>query len=337
MKILFRVDAGRKVGLGHIYRSITLARTLKLSGHDVIFSFAESGFWRQMIRKGFEFTVKPLREIDSEKITREYIKTENVDVYYVDAILDFSPGFIEHIRHHCRVVFYQNMSAAAPRADVFICPSICSDLSFFTHFGPSSLVYRGLEYIILNPDVAAIPKKQVFSDLIKTVAVSAGGSDPADTLRRIYSLVKTDSFKEFNFYFFYGVDYAFASGIPRRLPKNIVFKKFNHEAILKADILISAFGVSTYEFLWLNMPILTFGHQPNNAKAASALANATGALVDLGGIDTLNRRDLQKRLLNLVSRESRIEMTCRAANLIDLDGPQRVASIIDSIQCSRKE
>lgn len=335
MKILFRVDAGGKVGLGHFYRSVTLARRLREDGHEVIFSFLESPFWSARLEAGFDFSVKPLHGTEVEAVTRSYIESYGVDVYYVDAILDFSDGFIEKLREVSKVVFYQNMSAAGPRADVFIYPSSRVNPEFFGQFDGRPTVYRGLEYVVFHPDISLLPMKEMFSGGVRQVAVSAGGSDPLDTLRRIYNIVRTGDFKAYRFVFFYGSDYAFKSEIPRDLSSNVEFREFNHREILRADVLLTAFGVSTYEFLCLGMPVIAYGHQASNAIASDELAQSTGALISLGEIGAVTQSCIADALLQLSLPEFRTEMLRRAASAIDLDGVSRVAAILETSCCRR--
>ncbi|MDD3352761.1 hypothetical protein [Zoogloea sp.] len=330
MKILFRVDAGGKVGLGHFYRSVTLARKLREDGHEVIFSFLESPFWSARLEAGFDFLVKPLHEAEAEEATCSYIASHDVDIYYVDAILDFSYGFIERLREISKVVFYQNMSASGPRADVFIYPSSRVNQDFFGQFDSRPMVFRGLEYVVFHPDISLLPMKGRFAGGVHNVAVSAGGTDPLDTLRRIYGVVRNDIFKAYRFVFFYGSDYAFKNAIPRDLPSNVEFREFDHGEILRADVLLTAFGVSTYEFLSLGMPVIAYGHQASNAIASDELAQSTGALISLGEIGAVNQDGIADALLQLSRPEFRAEMLQRASRAIDMDGVRRVAAVLQT-------
>lgn len=334
MKILFRVDAGGNVGLGHFCRSISLAKRLREKGYVVVFSFVESVFWSDRMREGFDFAVEPLNQVDSEEKTRRFIELHGIDVYYVDAILEFSDGFVESLRQICRVVFYQNMSRSAPLADVFIYPSLRVNPDFFAQFDIRSVIYRGLEFVLLHPDIAKIPRKVNLHKKVSTVAVAAGGTDPLDTLRRIYSIVKAGGFNEFRFVFFYGSDYAFKTEIPRDCPLNIEFQEFDHRSILKADVLLTAFGVSTYEFLCLGMPVIAYGHQASNAVASDEFAQNTGALVSLGEIKFVNQGILRDALSRLAQHEVREVMMKAASTAIDTNGVDRVAAILEKVCCS---
>lgn len=339
MKILFRVDAGGKVGLGHFYRSVTLARKLRDDGHELVFSFVDSPFWRERISAGFEFPVKPLQAFQAEEDTRNFIESNGIDLYYVDAILDFSSGFIEALREMCKVVFYQNMSPAGPHADVFIYPSVRVNPDFFLQFGDRVVVHRGLEYVFFHPDIALIPRKVMLADEVRTVAVSAGGSDPLDTLRRIYGVIKDGGFESYRFSFFYGRDYAYLNDIPQDCLGNVEFRAFDHREILQADVLLTAFGVSTYEFLCLGMPVIAYGHQDSNAVAADELADRTGAVISLGEIGAVDRSSIKTALARISRPEVRDEMLRRAMSSIDMNGVARVAAILEAAvagsECSK--
>jgi spore coat polysaccharide biosynthesis predicted glycosyltransferase SpsG len=120
--------------------------------------------------------------------------------------------------------------------------------------------------------------------------------------------------------------------IPVRTNTNVSWTRYNPKSILDNDMLISAFGVSTYEFLALGMPILSYGHQKQNAASAQYFAENTGALISLGLIDDLTSDGLltainQIRKDPIISRR----MVEKAKELIDLQGLDRVKEIIKNV------
>jgi spore coat polysaccharide biosynthesis predicted glycosyltransferase SpsG len=330
MKILMRVDAGDKVGLGHFYRSINLADHLGRKGHEVFFVHRPSNFWNELNLKMFGFPTFPLTADYEERQLLDFIIHEKADLFFVDGILEFTGSFINNVKKHARVVFYQNTSDSFGLADIFILPAIHYPEDFFTSFSKSTTVFKGLDYFTFHRNLYKLDRIPSCSGRVKSVAVFAGGSDPNDALRKIYDLVDFKGFTEIEFLFFYGTNYTYLEKIDKSLIFNNIFRIFDHESILKCDLLISAFGVSTYEFLYLGMPIISFGHQRRNALASDTFAEMTKSIISLGEIGTVKREVLNDTIRslaeNVIKRQGLVD---KSKGTLDLKGPDRVVEILE--------
>lgn len=328
MKILFRVDAGGKTGLGHFFRSLALADQLKKKNHSVYFISQPSDFWKSTVERGFKyyhFDIPP----DSPKFELELIKAKGIDVFYVDGIIEYPKRYIAKIRASAKVVFYQNISKSKHLADVFILPSVHHVPDFFAKFSKSTKVYQGLQYFTFNSIVTTLPRKSP-PLTIKNIAITSGGSDPANTLLQLFEMIHFKTFDEKTFIFYWGSDYQHIHKLPKKLPFNVRFEPFKHSQVLKNDLLIGAFGVSIYEFLTLGMPVFAFGHQESTARAADILAAKTGALVSLGEIAHLKECSFNQELEKLWKNKLLIKTLCESARkILDLNGVERVAEIIE--------
>ena len=85
--ILFRVDAGGKIGLGHFFRSMTLANELASNSYEISFTFRSSDFWDKTMKSGFKYTTYPLSENDLYASELDIIKYKKFDLIYVDGHL----------------------------------------------------------------------------------------------------------------------------------------------------------------------------------------------------------------------------------------------------------
>lgn len=329
MRFLFRVDAGGKIGLGHFYRSLNLAKHLKKRGHEIIFAHKVSDFWKTTSKHDFpfhEFTIT--KEIDQLTL----IDQHSINVFYVDGNIEFDEKLIDSIKQSAKVVFYQNLSASRNLADIYILPSIHQQADFFNVFSDRTELYVGLKYFTFSEDIENQTKKKQ-TDTLNSVAIIAGGSDPKDVLRKIFSLIHFSAFEDVKFYFYYGNDYTFRNDIPKKMPLNCQWLAYNADKILKSDLLISAFGVSTYEFLALGMPVISVGHQKTNAYAADHLAENTGGLISLGFIDNLAESQLNQNI-EMLSRDDkkRKSMSLLASKSLDLQGIERIINILESLE-----
>lgn len=331
MNILFRVDAGKKLGLGHYYRSINLALKLKERGHNVVFSFLNSEFWNEVIRNKFEFKTLELNNAKQEQQLLNYIKNYNANFLYVDGNIVFTDTFIKNIKKTgIKIILYQNLTLSRFFADIYIVPSVHHDSAFFEGFRPDTKIYAGLKYFTFNKELAKIKRKILNNSSVKKIAITAGGSDPKNTLKTIFELIDYNDFNDVCFTFYYGQNSKHSPVNQMMKYSNIIISKFDHKKIIENDILISAFGVSTYEFLYLGLPIIAYGHHQSNSIAANFLAEKTKALISLGFIDAISKENLNNAIKRLISDFSdRKKLSNRSKNILDLEGVNRIINIIE--------
>ena len=329
MNFLFRVDAGGEIGLGHFYRSVNLAKHLTKNGHNIIFIHLPSDFWNKLNKKEFKFAHYQLEsDIDQLDLVKEFL----IEVFYVDGIIEFDKELLDDLREYSKVVFYQNTSKSRHLCDLFILPSIHQREDFFKNFPDETAVYQGLEYFTFSETIEKFEKKPK-PDIVSCISIMAGGSDPNDTLRVVYDLINFDAFDTIRFNFHYGKEYLFLDQVPKETPKRVTWLPFNLEEIYHSDMIISAFGVSTYEFLALSMPIISYGHQESNAKASNYLAKNTGALSSIGLFNEIDYNLINFRLEMLIKNKAeREKMIENAAKIIDLHGIERVMYLLENIE-----
>lgn len=329
-RFLFRVDAGGETGLGHFYRSWHLAHELKDRGHIVEFIHRPSDFWNQLTSFGFRHI--SFESDDENKETLDCLLRGDFDTFYVDGILDFEEDSFYEIKKLVKVVFYQNISSFRFLADIFILPSIHQDADFFDVFNAGTKVFRGLEYFMFNQNILSLRVKDFDSSKkIDQVAIISGGSDPENVLFRLYQLIDHKRFRPIGFTYFFGTDYMHADSIPVNYPSNVRFESYDVKEIMRHDLLLSAFGVSTYEFMYLGMPVLSFGHQPSNSLASQILAGKTGGVFHLGYIKEMETSLLNDQLSTFIDRgELRQNLLKKSKTLLDLNGVQRVVNILEN-------
>ncbi|HLU88321.1 MAG TPA: hypothetical protein VKZ51_00710 [Cyclobacteriaceae bacterium] len=329
-KFLFRVDAGGKTGLGHFYRSLHLAQELKKRGHIIEFIHRPTDFWSQQQRTGFPHV--SFRSDNEHEETLAYLRKGKFDTFFVDGVLDFEEERFHEIKKLVNVVFYQNLSSSRFLADVFILPSIHQTSDFFSVFNAGTKIFQGLEYFTFNQSIASLKVKNPNNlTEVRQVGIISGGSDPENALLRLYQRIDHARFFPIQFTYFCGINYMHPSTIPVDYPQNVRFKSYDAKDIIHCSLLLSAFGVSTYEFMYLGMPILSFGHQPSNSFASRVLAEKTGGIYHLGDISEINSRTLNGQLSMFIGqRGKRLNLMENSKALLDLNGVRRVANILEN-------
>jgi len=330
MNILFRVDAGDKIGLGHYFRTITLAKALYKRGIGVTITHKPSPFWTKVV---LPFPTVTLEEGKEESHTLQLIKKGDFSVYYVDGIIAFTEAFIESIRKsRIKVVFYQNNSDTKHLCDIFILPSLRYDSSFFKNFSEKTKVFTGLDYVIFNEKVYQLAsKRKPIRKIAENIGIVTGGSDPKGVLLTIHSLIEHATFQHINFIYFYGEDFLHKENIPAHTKANVQFSPFDLKAVSNMDIVICTFGVSTYELMYLGIPTISIGHQFTNAAASKKVEDCTKGIIDLGLIDDINATRLNDTLGMLIDQpQQREALSKNAMKAIDAKGIDRIIQIVTS-------
>ena len=330
MNFLFRVDAGGEIGLGHFYRSAALANEIKKRGHKVIFHHKKSIFWDN-IKENFEF-----KSIEfNKKSTLDIILKEKIDILFVDGIIDFDKNEINEIKKYTKLIFFQNLAKSRKYADIFILPSLNYNYNFLKIFPVNTKIYKGLEYIIFNSIVKNLATNPT-ARLDNNIGIIAGGYDPKNCLEKIFYLIDYKKFNNLTFTFYYGVDNVDKLNSIQNCINSNKFKYSNvrieifvHSKIITNTLLISAFGVSTLEFLALGMPILSFAHSKKNLQTLKTLQKKTKSLINLGFIEELNSNHINDIINQIIyNKEELSSYSAKAKTTISLNGLKTVSKIL---------
>jgi spore coat polysaccharide biosynthesis predicted glycosyltransferase SpsG len=253
----------------------------------------------------------------------------------VDGIIEFNKEEIDKIKNQrTTVIFYQNLSNSRNLADIYILPSLHQERSFFKSFDLShTALYQGLEYFLYNDEISClIPKKICESKPVKSIGIICGGSDPKNVMLTLYELIDTSQWHNVVFNFYFGEAYLFKQSIPLNFPDNVNFLPYNLGDINENDFLIAAFGVSTYEFMTLGMPIVSLGHQIANTKASQWISEKTNAIFHLGLVDNINTDSINKAIEKMiVDVDYRIGLSKISRQVVDLNGFDRIIKIIENV------
>jgi spore coat polysaccharide biosynthesis predicted glycosyltransferase SpsG len=260
----------------------------------------------------------------------EIIVSHLFDVLYVDGNIFYSKEDALKIKQKVSLIMYQNLSESRFYADTYILPSIHQEISFFKNFNSKTKLYKGLQYFTFNEDVKNCTYKEI-SEVVSSIAITTGGSDPNNVLLSLFKLISDNSnFNSIKFTFYYGKNFMHKDLIPSDAI-NFHFKEFNLEHILESDLIISAFGVTSYELLALGVPLICVGHQKSTAEASDFLAKYTNGFLSLGIYNTLSSSQLNSAITSLLKHDIRKLLSEKAKSLLDFNGINRVANIIENL------
>lgn len=336
-KVLFRVDAGPTIGLGHLQRCLSLADALRhlditslfLTNDDPRVLERVSGFgfdgyklitsesWRradieQTLDIGAEIGCSAI-VVDSDYEGADYLDKLRKSGYFVAAIEDTAPHpFPCHLvvngDTHARQLRYQS-----PRKD--------------TQF------LLGPEYSILRPEFWDVPTRAI-SNNVNNILVTFGGADPynlmSQTLAMLESIPKRFVVTAIIGPFF--ENFAEIQAVDQGAYHDIRLVKTPDSVshlMTKADLAISAGGQTLYELACVGCPTVAV-KMADNQDGQLATFKESGFLQFAG---SGKKKDITERIITMVNSlltdtETRFAMSKAGQRLIDGKGALRVTQRI---------
>ncbi len=272
-RILFRAVGQQKLGMGHIYRCLTIA--YKLIGHDLLFvTDDKSDMGIQKLTESFF----PMRVVasddDYEKILAEY----QPDVI-VNDILNTTEEYMQLERKYAtRIVNFEDVGPGARLADVVI------NALYEENRTKLSNVYEGFKYFCIRDEFLEEAPK-AFSDEVKNIMIIFGGADPANLTGRLYDICKLlhEKNKEVEFHIITGFAYENKDEIVTDESKNIFVHhdvKRVSSYMCKADLAVTSQGRTIYELASMGVPAVVLAQ--NEREAEHVFAGIQNGFINLG-------------------------------------------------------
>ena len=317
-RVAFRVDGYRSLGMGHVYRALTLAYAL--IEHDVVFVCDESR------KEGSDFlraANMKVVEVAGEKGFLEWLAQDAPDVLVVDT-LDTQLSFIEAAKKLAgRVVTFEDLGGGARAADAVV-------NALYEGASPHSNVYTGKKYVCLRDEfLYATPRS--FREQVERVLVTFGGTDPLNLTARVYAIAKSlreQGFSaEFDFivgpaYEGEGIESAPELGI--RVHRDVLRMS---DFMRDADLALSSQGRTTFELASLGVPTIVLAQ--NERELLHSFAQMGNGFINLGKGDDVSDEDIAAAIEWLAGATSiRREMRTRMLENDFKSGIARVKKLI---------
>lgn len=317
-RVAFRVDGYKELGLGHIYRTLTLSYAL--TEHDIVF------ICNSTHRAGIEKLLSANMHvicIESDQDLLSWLAENPIDIF-VNDLLDTSVEYVKSIKALVgRFVSFEDMGDGAREADAVI-------NAIYEGAKPHSNTYTGKSFVCLR-DEFLTSSPAPFSDGVSTVLVSFGGTDPLDLTGRLYEIARnlTREMDNIRFNFVLGPGYQNDDIVS--LPKESIMVNRNvsrmSDHMKEAQIAISSQGRTTFELASLGVPTLVLAQ--NKREQLHSFAQMDNGFINLGLGSEVSNEDIESSLRWLIGAKSiRNEMHCRMLSNDLKDGVKRVKRII---------
>ncbi|GAA0782635.1 UDP-2,4-diacetamido-2,4,6-trideoxy-beta-L-altropyranose hydrolase [Hathewaya limosa] len=315
MEILFRADGGEGIGLGHIMRTLVLAKEL-LKHHKIKYICNNADKYSKGIEKikseGIEVIsidckdeLKQIKDISGQFIV--------VDKYGIDK------GYLSSLKEKFNVIYFDdNNELDFYPVDMIINQNIYAKQLKYNTLKETKLLL-GKNYTMLREEFRNNNPISINKE-VKDVLITLGGSDDFNITENILKQLKNFNF---NLHIVIGPAFKYKDSLKKYQQKNIrLYENVNISNLMKkADLVISSCGSTLYELSFLGIP--TIGViVADNQKASGEYMNKTKSII-LSDIYTIGEK------VNKITYEKRLELSDNMKSIIDGQGVYRVKKEIE--------
>lgn len=276
--ILIRLEGYPEIGTGHIFRGILLAQNLM--EHNVLFAISEKS---KLAMEKIEACHYKYISIKDNKEVASIVKEHNIDIVIND-ILDTDESYINSLKETgVRVVNFEDRGKGGFIADATI--NALYEKPFDEDYDKKNFYWGSKYYLIREEFLINEPKE--FSDELKEVLVSFGGTDPSNlTKKTVLELLEASKEADFHTTIILGLGYEKENEIRSLIKGNeekievIKNVSFMSELMKKADLAISSQGRTMLELATMGVPTIILSQ--NERETEHAFGNINNGFLNLG-------------------------------------------------------
>ena len=292
MKIIIRVDGYNKIGLGHIYRTTSLAH--QLLDHQILFVSKKIHELGINFIKTHNYNIKTFT---TETELYEIITDFEPDIIFND-ILDTGADYIEHLKEKNKfTVNFEDLGEGSTKADIVINP-------LYEQKNTLKNYYWGKDYIILREEFQNIEHKTIEKE-VKKILITFGGTDPNNYTKKVLELLNDMDLKNINISIVLGLGYTKYDDLIK------YSQELNHKFMIKknvknisrfmyeADLIFTSAGRTVYEIASIGTPTIVLAQ--NNRELLHTFANRKNGFLNLGLGHEVSKEKIQKLITSLIN------------------------------------
>nr|CAI64277.1 cytidyltransferase, putative [uncultured archaeon]CBH36660.1 conserved hypothetical protein, cytidylyltransferase family [uncultured archaeon] len=263
LNIVFRVDGDYDVGLGHVYRAMTLANKMAFN-HNVLFLMDKNK--RLGIEKVKEYNY-PIVTFENDEKCFKKLEELSPNIVIND-ILDTKKEYVERLKNNGYfVVNFEDLGRGSEVADIVI-------NALYENSYPPKNHYYGYRYVCLREDFYIFPLKKVKKE-VKQILITFGGTDPNNLTLRAIKAVEILGSKTIDVKIILGLGYnekerlygyineLITKGFKIEVKENV---KMMAKEIYEADIVITSNGRTIYEVASIGAPCISIAQNDREAR-----------------------------------------------------------------------
>lgn len=351
--ILFRVDGSSNIGMGHVMRSLTIAKEFKKMNCNVIFISKYKEGIKKILEEGFEVRKLKLKdninsvgfhygdaselEGEIEDIKRVFACFEQIDLLLIDSYNVTDKFFLEMKKYVNKLAYIDDLDKFCEHIDILINGNVTANDMGYQKYREDQVLFLGTKYNLIRDEFKNLPKREINSK-VRKVMITTGGSDPYHITSKLLNIfLEKEEYKNLEFSVIVGQGFrdkgileAFSEKHPNVvLRKNV---KYMSKIMMECDIAISAGGGTLYELCSCGTPTIAFIVAENQEKLVNKL-NELKYIESIGWHDSLTESNLIPIFDKFfVDENKRKSTSLKGQALVDgLGGTRIVMEIIDNL------
>ncbi|QWW70869.1 glycosyl transferase (plasmid) [Rhizobium sp. WYJ-E13] len=317
---VFCIESSHTRGMGHLFRSLTLATELQARGHPVRFLANDHPNSLRIIReRGFDVELYDLASVTGWE--DGFLNSCASSSVWINDRLNTQRPHSEAIRRlGARLVTFDDRGDGAALADVNICALMFEN----TENLQGADVRLGLEYMILNPEIATFRRVR---QSLESILVTLGGADTYGVTTRV---AKWLSDKPFRVTIVTGPSFEHGAELEKMVTTALPgrFKLLNRVPSLAAemyrhDLAITGGGITPFEACAAGLPCVVIANELFEIPVGRAL-EGLGAAFFAGHHLAFDLSALEQEIP--IRKMSEIAMA-----KVDLEGLRRVSDVLEGL------
>ncbi|WXR62334.1 UDP-2,4-diacetamido-2,4,6-trideoxy-beta-L-altropyranose hydrolase [Peptostreptococcaceae bacterium AGR-M142] len=321
MKILFRVDAGKNIGFGHMNRTMSIANELKNKNIEFCYltrfqdgiDFLKRNNVNCLKMENLDVELRTQDNFNEESLNN-YIKLEleqikklkafkKFDTIIVDSYFVNEFYFLELKKLFKKVVYIDDLNNETYPVDILINGNIYANDLGYKKFYKDTKLLLGSNYNLINKKYVNLKRK--FNSKLKEILITTGGADPNNLMINFIDFILENNFNEdIKINIIIGKSFEEKNKIKIREKLNKKKNFFIYEDIdymdklmLNSDLAISSAGSTIYELMACGTHIVYFSYANNQKYIINYLKNKNiGSYI--GNKETIDFDKLYKILKN---------------------------------------
>lgn len=327
--ILFRCDASRSIGFGHLVRCLALACEFQKKDCKIAFAVNKNAAAINIIQKE-NYSVYRKYTKNYKQWLSSTIEKFKADVLVLDVRDDLDNLTLTEIKQkfNIKIVTIDDPTDKRIACDFAFYPPVFQ-VKTFNWEGFKGKLYAGFDWIILRHQFLEYKNKPKKPNKKLKVFVGAGASDPK-CITPIIAKALNDLTVEFEAVIVIGALFSCKEKLEAVLRKanyeyNVFVNVDNMAKIMHAcDFAVCSFGTSAYELAVLGVPAVYVCISKDHSLSASMLEEK-GFAINLGEYEKLKQADITKAALTLAENaDLRYRMSQTAKTSIDGFGALRI-------------
>lgn len=328
--VIFWTKGGREIGLGHIRRSLAIAKYFrkKRKFSKICFITNKDNFVYRLIKKeGFNYFYSN-NEIDHK------VKFNRNTIIIFDTKDDISKEILSIKLKGAKVCLLDNLTNAKFYSDIIILPG--AHFNDFSNHTQKKCFY-GARYFPLSEEFLRNRKRAVYKKF--TLLISFGGSDPNNLTKKVVRILRNYP-EDIRIKVIIGPCFIHKEEIQkmsRETDRRFIFRQGDNVEKVTEDCqaALTAFGVSIYEFAYLGIPSIIIANYRDDQRWARILYRIQISKF-LGYHKDVSAKKIHSAIDALRNDKILKKMSVKCKRLIDGKGTERIFNKICSLIYKRE-